>query len=333
MRLAARRGGAARGARSRSAQQLRGDIRRAAAQGSHRPLIAVAAVDRLLVPITAFGRSSLRDSSGRRSPSERRAGFADVDGDLRLERLEPVEMPLLAQPLHEVHRDALAVDFAVEIEDQHLEKRRAAADRRTRADARDAVEQRRTEAADPHREDAVDRRPPTLQADIRRRESEALTESEPADDLPRHAVVAAEHRFRRLEVARGERRADRRAAHALAVERDGLDDGHVETVPLACAAQVVERAPSAVAEAEVVTYDDVTRVETLDQQPFHELLRREPAEPTKTRAEELVDPRGSEQLEALAEARQPRRRIVRREHLRRRRLERAYERRPPGRAS
>src|SRR5690606_26424515 len=205
MRLAARRGGAARGARSRSAQQIWGDIRRAAAQGSHRPLIAVAAVDRLLVPITAFGRSSLRDSSGGRSPSERRAGFADVDGDLRLQRFEPVEMPLLAQALHEVHGDVLAIDLAVEVEDQHLEERRAAADGRTRADARDAVEQLRAEAADPHGEDAIDRRPPTLQADVRRREAEALAEPEAPNDPSRHAVVAAEHRLRLLEIARGER--------------------------------------------------------------------------------------------------------------------------------
>src|SRR5690606_15924519 len=242
-------------------------------------------------------------------------------------------MPLLAQALHEVHGDVLAVDLAVEVEDQHLEERRAAADGRTRADARDAVEQLRAEAADPHGEDAIDRRPPTLQADVRRREAEALAEPEAPNDPSRHAVVAAEHRLRLLEIARGERGANRRAAHALAVEHHRLDDGHVKTVPLAGAAQVVERAAAAVAEAEVVTDDHVTRVETRDQQPLDELLRREPAKLAKARAEELVDARRVEQLEALAEARQARRRIVRREHLARRRLERADERRPPGRPS
>src|SRR5690606_34140302 len=292
----------------RSAQQLRGDIRRAAAQGSHHPLIAPPAVGRLLVPITAFGRSSLRDSRRGRSPSQCRPRLSDVEGDLRAQRVEPVEVALLAQAPPEVHRQMRAVDVPVEVEDQHLEERGPAADRRPRADARDAVEQRRAEAADPDGEDAVDRRPAALEADIRRRKSQALAEPEPANDPPRHAVIAAEHRLRLLEIALGERGPDRRAADALAVEHDGLDDRDVEPMPLAGAAQILERAAAAVTEAKIVTDDDVPGAEALDEEPLDELPRRQPPELTKARAEELVDAGRVEQLEALPETRKPCRR-------------------------
>src|SRR5690606_28790790 len=103
--------------------------------------------------------------------------------------------------------------------------------------------------------------------------------------------------------------------------------------PLAGAAQILERAAAAVTEAKIVTDDDVPGAEALDEEPLDELPRRQPPELTKARAEELVDAGRVEQLEALPETRKPCRRIVRREHLAGRRLERAHEGRPPGRPS
>src|SRR5690606_34160714 len=151
----------------------------------------------------------------------------------------------------------------------------------------------------PNGENAVDRRPPALQADVRGRKSEALAETEPANDPARHAVVAAEHRLRLLEIAGRERGPDRRAADARAVEHDRLDDRDVESVPLAGAAQIFERAAATAAEAKIVADDDVTCAEPRDEHLLDERPRLESAELAKARAEELVDTGGVEQLEAL----------------------------------
>src|SRR5438128_2602325 len=102
-------------------------------------------------------------------------------------------MPLLAEPLHEMDSDIAAVDGLVGGEDQHLEQSRAAADRRARADARNAVERRATQARDARREDAVDRGLAALQMHIRGREAELPAEPQAAHDSARDRVVAAEH--------------------------------------------------------------------------------------------------------------------------------------------
>src|SRR5690606_18185814 len=105
------------------------------------------------------------------------------------------------------------------------------------------------------------------------------------------------------------------------------------SVPLAGAAQIFERAAATAAEAKIVADDDVTCAEPRDEHLLDERPRLESAELAKARAEELVDTGGVEQLEALPEAGQPGRRIVRRKRLGRRRLERADERRPSGGSS
>src|SRR5690606_233243 len=241
-------------------------------------------------------------------------------------------MTLLAQPLDEMNRDALAVDVAVEIEDQHLEEHGPSADRRPRADARDAVEELRAEPADAHGEDAVDRRAAALQVHVRGRESERLPEAAPADDAPGQAEIPAKHLPRLSEIAGRERRANRRAADPLAAQRYRRHDGDLEAVLVAAAAQIVETAAAPEPEAEIVTDDDLARPEPRDEQILDERLWRKAAELAKARAENLVDAGLLEQLEALPKAREPRRRIVRRQHLSGHRLERDDVRRNPARA-
>src|SRR6516162_3269013 len=107
---------------------------------------------------------------------------------LALERGQIGKMPLRTEPLDEVHGDVLAVDLALEVEDQHLEQRRAAADRRPRADARDAREYFRPESAHACGENPVDRREPALQVHVGRWEPELRAEPEAAHDAPRDRV-------------------------------------------------------------------------------------------------------------------------------------------------
>src|SRR5262245_14423861 len=124
-------------------------------------------------------------------------------------------MPLLAEPFHEVDRYVAAIDVFVEVEDQDLEQRVAAADRRPRADARDSVERRAAEAGHARGEDAVDRCLDPLQMHVRSREAELAAQAQAADDSAGDRVVATEHVARRREIARLERLADRGAADAL----------------------------------------------------------------------------------------------------------------------
>src|SRR5687768_13344346 len=94
------------------------------------------------------------------------------------------EMPLLTKALDEVHGDVLAVDVAVEVEDQHLEQRVCAADRRARADARDAVERTGPNAGYARGKNAVDRRLQSLQVHVRSREAELAPEPQAAHHAP-----------------------------------------------------------------------------------------------------------------------------------------------------
>src|SRR5690349_18665291 len=158
-------------------------------------------------------------------------------------------MPLLAEPFHEMNRDVAAIDALVEVEDQHLEQRLTAADRRPRADARDAVERRGTEAGYARRENAVDRRLNPLQVDVRGREAELPAEPQAAHDSAGDRVVAAEHVARRREIAGLERLADRGAAHALAFEVDGRHFGHAHAVARPERAQIGDRPRAIRAEA------------------------------------------------------------------------------------
>jgi len=65
----------------------------------------------LLVPFTAFRRASLRHSPRKRSP-----GCLDVGVHLALERLDALELALLAEPLEKAHGDIAPVDVLGEVE-------------------------------------------------------------------------------------------------------------------------------------------------------------------------------------------------------------------------
>ena len=164
-------------------------------------------------------------------------------------------MSFLAQSLDEVHGDVAIVDVAVEIEDQHFEKRGLTADRRPCSDLRDAVEHASTEPAHARSEDAVDRRVQPLQIHVGRRETELLAEPESAHDAPRYRVVASEHAARRRKVAAVQRFANRRAADALSLPKNRRHFRHGEAVPIARVAQCLERAVPVGAEPEIVADD------------------------------------------------------------------------------
>src|SRR5690606_19192532 len=125
------------------------------------------------------------------------------------------------QALHEVHRDVAPVDVAVVVEDIDLEQHAAAADRRPRADARDAVQEIGPEPADARGEDPVDRRLAALQMHVRGRKAELAAQAQAGHDAARDRVVAPEHGLRGREIAGRERRAYRRAADALPFAVDG----------------------------------------------------------------------------------------------------------------
>src|SRR5690606_17964094 len=194
-----------------------------------------------------------------------------------------------------------------------LQQRPPAADGRTRADAGDALEQGRAKAPDADGEDAFDRRPAAFQRDVGGRESEVLAETEAPDDTARHTVVAAEHRLSEPEIAGGERGADGRAADPAVAPRHRLEHRDVEAVTPPGHAKVVEVAGPAEPEAEIVADDEMARAQAVDEQFLDEDLRRQPPQRAEVRTEKLVDVQGPKQLEALAEARQSRRRILRRQ--------------------
>src|SRR5207248_2351082 len=89
--------------------------------------------------------------------------------------------------------------------------------------------------------------------------------------------------------------------------------------------QIGDRAAAARAVAEVVADDDVPGVQAADDQGRDEIVRADLAYGAEARAQQLLDAERREALEALAETREPRRRIGRRKELLRRRLEREHE--------
>src|SRR4051794_21542500 len=69
---------------------------------------------------------------------EERAGLRRVFGDLRLERVEPGELPLRTEILEERDAEVAAVEIAVEIEEMRLEAEVGPAEGRTRPEIGDA---------------------------------------------------------------------------------------------------------------------------------------------------------------------------------------------------
>src|SRR5690606_25195137 len=92
--------------------------------------------------VDSYGGSGRRSEVGPpgrgAEPVEPRAGGGRVARDLRLERFEPVEAALVAEPGHEVHPEPRVVEIFIEIEEMHLEPRLHAVDGGAHAEVRDA---------------------------------------------------------------------------------------------------------------------------------------------------------------------------------------------------
>lgn len=154
-----------------------------------------------------------------------------------------------------------------------------------------------------------------------------------ADHAPGDRVGLAEQARGLGEIAGLQRGADAGAGHRLAVERHRRDGAGGEAAGGPERRQQLEVARAGAAEAEIRAHPDFARMQAIDQQPLHEVLRRK-------RRDRRVEPQQADRVHTqLAEAvqlaarqLQPRGRRGGREELARQRLEAQRHRRQGQRA-
>src|SRR6185503_6214757 len=78
----------------------------------------------------------MRPLSQKRTLAEHAPCLFDVLCDLQRQRLGALEAQLIAQPAHEFDAHAVAIEVALEVEDERFKPALAAAERRTHAQAR-----------------------------------------------------------------------------------------------------------------------------------------------------------------------------------------------------
>src|SRR5690606_14682831 len=205
--------------------------------------------------------------------------LAHVGGDLRGERIERIEVRLVAQLAAELDADQLSVHVAVEVEQVHFEQGPAVAlHRGSRPEARHAGQRLGPEAVDPDDEDARQGGAGEGDLQVQRRKAEVTPELAPVHDVARDAVAASQQLAGACEVARGEGGAHGRAGYALAVGEHAAELLELEAPGRRRRLQRVDVARALRAEAEVVAHQQEAGPQPLDDDLVDERLRREPRE-------------------------------------------------------
>ncbi|MEE8363053.1 MAG: hypothetical protein V3S18_03170 [Dehalococcoidia bacterium] len=201
----------------------------------------------------------------------------DIALHLLDQRFAALEPDLIAQPLHELHGDAVPVEVAVVVEKVRLQEPRAAVKRWAHTDI-GCRRMRLSAGGHPGRVDAVRRddgvRPGRQ---VGGREAQALAASFALFHDPGYCEPPAEHRSRGLNLARRERRPDGGAADNDALDSDRLDRRQLEAQ---LGAQRLERAgvPAAVAaHRRAGTHHQGAHIEGAPQD-LNELARRQSAD-------------------------------------------------------
>ena len=214
-----------------------------------------------------------------------------------------------------MHGDVVTVNIPIKVEYEHLEQRLYSAHRRTRANARDSVEELLAEPTNTRREYAVDGCESAVQIHVCGRKAEIPTEPQAANYFSGHRVVTPEHFFGAAQVARLEGRTNCGTTYAFFAHVNRWNRQHTEAVRPASRLQVPDRTESLRRETKIVTDDDLPRTEPINEQALDELVRSQIPDARKSRTEELIDAARSEQVVTLAKPGQAGGRIDRREEL------------------
>ena len=134
------------------------------------------------------------------------------------QRLQGREMLLVTQLRHELHFDLPAIEVRRKIEHVHLEQRVQPSNSGARTQACNTTQRHFLHTTHTDRKNTVQRRPATLNAQVRCRKTQVPPESLAGDDAAAHRIGPAEPPLHELEIATSERLAQATAADALAVQ-------------------------------------------------------------------------------------------------------------------
>src|SRR5579875_409141 len=249
-----------------------------------------------------------------------------IPGDLRLQRIEPVEALLRPQALDQCNTQMLAVEIGREIEKMRFEPQILAADRRAPAEIRGAIAPDRVRAIlDPGAHGINARGGPQVvdEGDIGGGKAdgaaELVADIDAAVDLP----GPAQQKRRLARPAGNEMLADLgRRINDAARARDRRHDLHIEAVLAALGLEQFGRAAALVAEDEIVADDDRLGAEARHQNLGDEILGAFLREGLiEMEREEEIDAERFEHQRFRAERRQAKGRQTRLKHGARMRLE------------
>ena len=156
------------------------------------------------------------------------AHIVDVAGDLRLERIEGLELRLVAQLVHEIDIDMPAVDVAIEIQQVDFQHRlHACVHGRAHADVGGARQRLRVDARNGDGKYAGQRQALAPDLDVGRRKADGAAELPAVHDAAGDDEGAPQQFLGVFDVARGKRLAHRGTGNPDAAEIHGahrLDD-------------------------------------------------------------------------------------------------------------
>ncbi len=253
----------------------------------------------------------------------------DIAGDLRLERIQRIELRLVAQLVQEIHVDMGAVDVAVEIQQMDFQHGlQAFLDRGAHADVGRARDRLRGDARDRHGEHAGQRQALAPDLDVGGGKADGAAELLAVHDAPGNDEGAAQQSLGTLDVAARKSSAHGRAGNAEPAEIHRVHGLDHETVLASGLLQHREVSGAALAEAEIIADDQMPHRQPAHQNVLDELaggMRRELA--VEAADMDPVDAAFGEQFELVAQAGQARRRLLRREEFARMRFEGEHRRR------
>ena len=215
-----------------------------------------------------------------------------------------------------------AVDVAVEIEKMHFQQRPRPAHGRPDAEIGDAGPRLVGQAADLDGKDPGHRQGVVLDADIGRGEPELAADLVAVRDLAVDDVGAPQQACRVFHVAGCQRPAHAGTGHPFAVDRNTAHRFDSESMRGTGSLQQREIASAPLAEAKIVTNDQMASTQAVDQHLRNELVGRQRREAGVEAADHgLLDTGIGQQFELFAESRQARRRRGRAEEFARVRFE------------
>src|SRR5258708_623369 len=226
-------------------------------------------------PLTDYPEPRKRVRGG----CERRAGPGAVVVHLLHQRIDPVELQLVADEADEGDIERRAIEIAREIEQEHFEQWRAIVEGRAAAEARHAIESHlilSLAPSDPHRIDAVLEAAILVEANIGGGIAEIAAAFLAMDHLAGHKPRPAQHSGGVRDLPLGQRHADGAGGNRPLLDIDMGLDVDLDAEPRRLADQQAGRADPALAEMEVIADRNAGDAEPPDQVMVNEILRRGP---------------------------------------------------------